>query len=192
MGRLNIGAGGASGRVPAAPWGCWSLQAHRCHGHRAGVVQPLGMGKAVLTDVLQCSPWGGFGIPMGGSGSLRGILHKHPPFAFHCHLDGGGDITPAVLACLLFCSERRSIPHPPPQPCQPSLPLCSNPPELPTALPISAPLLLTVVVAPEGLVLGGVGVEVAELPQVPDAVAKGADGQVLGREGLDVLYLAGA
>ena len=51
--------------------------------------------------------------------------HAHPPFTFHCHLDGSGDVAPAVLACLLFCSERRSIHEPPPQhramPCQPSL-----------------------------------------------------------------------
>lgn len=61
-------------------------------------------------------------------------------------------------------------------------------------LPSQPPLLppLTVVVAAKRLVLGGVGVEVAELPQVPNAVAKGSDGQVLGGEGLDVLHLAGA
>lgn len=51
---------------------------------------------------------------------------------------------------------------------------------------------LTVVVTPERLVLGDVGVQVAELPQVPDPVAEGADGQILGREGLDVFHLAGA
>lgn len=56
----------------------------------------------------------------------------------------------------------------------------------------SQPSPLTVVVTPEGLVLGDVGVQVTELPQVPDAVAEGADGQVLGREGLDVFHLAGA
>lgn len=55
-----------------------------------------------------------------------------------------------------------------------------------------SPPQLTVVVTPKGLVLGGVGVEVTELHQVPDPVAEGADGQVLGREGLDVFHLAGA
>lgn len=79
--------------------------------------------------------------------------------------------------------------------CSPRSPPCFSPQPCSQGSPeAGAPLLppLTVVVAAKRLVLGGVGVEVAELPQVPDAVAKGSDGQVLGGEGLDVLHLAGA
>lgn len=63
-------------------------------------------------------------------------MASHPPFAFHSHLDGSGDVAPAVLACLLFCSGRRSIHEPPSPPhpanhlCQPQLPLQAlGPPE---------------------------------------------------------------
>lgn len=53
------------------------------------------------------------------------------------------------------------------------------------------PPWLTVVVASERLILGGAGVEVAQLPQITDAVPQGADGKVLSRERLNVLHLAG-
>lgn len=69
------------------------------------------------------------GDAQAGQGTVQTLAHvhtaSHPPFAFHRHLDGSGDVAPDILACLLFCSGRRSIHEPPPPPC-PANPPCHD------------------------------------------------------------------
>lgn len=59
----------------------------------------------------------GGGIPSGPPPPSQVVFMPHPPrhgrpppslrppFAFHCHFDGGGDVAPSVLPCLLLCGK---------------------------------------------------------------------------------------